>query len=67
MSVSQALEAGAKAISEISVQIEEWASKIGKPKRTDVVSVVTDFDEEAAKTSLEADIRKLYSQNLGNA
>lgn len=61
----QALEVGAKAISEICVQIQEWASKIGKPKRTDLVSPDTTYDEEVSKTSLAADIKELYSKNLG--
>ena len=60
----QALEAGAKAISEICVQIQEWASKIGKPKRTDLASPDTTFDEEVLKTSLASDIKDLYSKNL---
>lgn len=61
----QALEAGSKAITEICVQIQEWAAKIGKPKRTDLVSADTTFDEEVSTTSLAGDIKDMYAKNLG--
>lgn len=61
----QALEAGSKAVSEICKQIEDWAAKIGKPKRTDLVPVDTTFDEEVSSSSLSGQIKDLYLQNLG--
>lgn len=63
----QALEAGANAISEICQQIQDWATEIGKAKRTDLVQTDLSFDEEASQSSLAADIKKLYSENLGRS
>ena len=62
----QALDAGAKAVSEICQQIDEWAAKVGKPKRTDLTPADTTFDEEIGKSSLAEEIKELYLKNLGS-
>ena len=61
----QALSAGAEEISKVCEQIQTWADKIGKPKRTDITPADTSFDEEVASSSLPQDIKEEYLKNLG--
>lgn len=61
----QALAEGAKAISEICQQIQEWADKVGKPKRTELPEADTSLDEEVAQTSLQQEIKEQYLKTLG--
>ena len=63
----QALAAGEEAISHVCKEIQAWAAKVGKPKRTDLVPPDLAFDEELQKTSVSTDIKAQYLQALGKA
>ena len=63
----QALRVGSEAISDICVQINEWAAKIGKPKRTDIIEQDTTLDALLAGSEFAAEVRNIYLTKLGNA
>ncbi len=67
MGILQALRVGEEAISHVCKEIQAWAAKVGKPKRTDLIPADTAFDEELQKSSMGADIRAQYLQALSKS
>lgn len=61
----QALRIGSEAISHICREIQTWAGKVGKKKRTDLVSLDTAFDNLLASSTFAAEMMDTYRRKLG--
>ncbi|GIL59632.1 hypothetical protein Vafri_14366, partial [Volvox africanus] len=60
----EALGFGSKAITSLCLQMEEWAKKVGKPKRADCVVVVPEDLEGRVFNLVGAQLREAYRTSL---
>ncbi|KAG2500423.1 hypothetical protein HYH03_001992 [Edaphochlamys debaryana] len=60
----EALRVGSQAIASLCSQMEAWAAKVGKPKRTDSVVTVPDALVERLKGLVAEQLKKAYRTSL---
>ncbi|GIM13944.1 hypothetical protein Vretimale_17037 [Volvox reticuliferus] len=60
----EALAVGSKAITSLCLQVEEWAKKVGKPKRTDCVVLVPEDLEDKVMRLVGTQLREAYRTSL---
>ncbi|GLI65046.1 hypothetical protein VaNZ11_008469, partial [Volvox africanus] len=60
----EALGFGSKAITSLCLQMEEWAQKVGKPKRADCVVTVPEDLEDRVLNLVGAQLREAYRTSL---